>query len=159
SLCDQFLEFARPLVVATQPLDPAAIIRRVIALHQAEFEAKGVNIQEEFSKDVPTIEADPLQLEQVCRNLMINALQACESGATVTLALDGSGLKVTDSGSGIEPTMMDKLFTPFFTTKAAGTGLGLSNIRKIADAHGWSISVESAPGKGARFSVIWEHAA
>ncbi|MEQ1822610.1 MAG: ATP-binding protein [Fimbriimonadaceae bacterium] len=159
SLCDQFLEFARPLIVAPRDIDPAASVRQIVDLHRAEFASKGVELCEDFDDHLPTIQADPLRFEQVCRNLVINALQACSAGDTVTLTLTESGLKVSDSGIGIEPSMMERLFTPFFTTKPAGTGLGLSNIRKIVDAHGWTIMVNSEPGSGTEFSVVWENAA
>ncbi len=159
SLCDQFLEFARPLVVTKQIIDPAKVVQRIAKMHRPEFESKGVCLCEDFQDNLPTIEADPLRLEQVCRNLVINALQACDSGDNVRLSLDAGGLRVTDSGSGIEPEMMEKLFTPFFTTKPAGTGLGLSNIRKIADAHGWKVSVTSELGEGTELQVSWEQAA
>jgi len=106
------------------------------------------------------IEGDQDQLRQVFTNLIINGLQAMEGGGTLTLGLsrdeDGRQVRVTvsDSGSGILAEHLEKLFTPFFSTKARGTGLGLAVSYGIVKDHGGDIRVESVAGQGSAFIVL-----
>jgi signal transduction histidine kinase len=98
--------------------------------------------------------ADPLRIEQVVRNLLLNALQASGSGDLVSVHVSAGGaLKVSDSGSGMDKETQERLFTPFFTTKPSGTGLGLSIARKIVDAHKAKLTVESTPEVGSTFEL------
>jgi signal transduction histidine kinase len=157
SLCDQFLEFARPLQLNPREMEPAEIAKRVCDAHRSEFEAASVELETEFQPG--KTQGDPLRYEQVLRNLLLNALQACTAGATVFVDVSPESMTIRDTGVGMDPAELDQLFTPFFTTKPSGTGLGLSTVRKIADAHGWRISVESTPGQGTRFELDLEKAA
>ena len=153
SLCDQFLEFSRPLALNLKEFDPMSVARHVCDSHRSEFERRSVQLQFEAGNPAPMIKGDPLRLEQVLRNFVLNALQACRPGGVVTLVVDGPRITVRDTGVGIEPHHMEKLFTPFFTTKPSGTGLGLPTVRKIADAHGWDVRVSSTPGVGTTFEL------
>jgi signal transduction histidine kinase len=135
-----------------------ALARSVIERHQAEFYAAGIRLRLETKPDLPTIECDPLRVEQVFRNLILNAMQACKSGDRVNVEVEATGFAVKDTGEGIRPDLMINLFAPFFTTKASGTGLGLSTVRKIVDAHGWDIRVESSPAEGTAFRVFYRRA-
>jgi signal transduction histidine kinase len=152
-LCDQFLEFARPLALNIREFDPSEVVRYITEQHRQDFDRAGVRLDFRRTAPSPTIKGDPLRLEQVVRNLVLNALQASNAGGHVSVEVDGPRIQIRDSGSGIEPHMMDKLFTPFFTTKPNGTGLGLSTVRKIVDAHGWEVKVHSAPGTGTTFEL------
>ena len=96
---------------------------------------------------------DPKRVEQIVHNLLQNALQACDKGGRVELVITDGQLVVSDNGSGMDDETRSRLFAPFFTTKAQGTGLGLCNVRRIVDAHGGSVEVWSEPGKGTRFEV------
>lgn len=153
ALCDQFLEFARPIALNIREFDPAEVVRSVGEHHRPDFLRAKVHFDLSFGAPSPTIKGDPLRLEQVVRNLLLNAIQACQTGGTVTVRVDGPRITIRDTGAGIEPHVMDKLFTPFFTTKANGTGLGLSTVRKIVDAHNWDVSVQSSPGQGTTFEL------
>lgn len=152
SLCDQFLEFARPVALNIRDFDPADSVRRVCDQHRPEFERAEVQLDVR-TRPGSSVKGDPNRFEQVVRNLVINAMQACGRGGRVTVSMDSEGLRVSDTGPGIDPSTLDKLFTPFFTTKPQGTGLGLSTVKKIVDAHGWDVHVESAPGRGTTFSL------
>ncbi len=153
SLCEQFLEFARPLSLRLAPMNLTKTVRAITEWHSQDFQHKQVRLQLEIEPDAPTILADALRLEQVARNLLLNALQACRPGGAVKVSVGERFLVVEDDGCGISAEDQQKLFTPFFTTKPSGTGLGLSNLRKIVDAHGGQVSVTSEPGKGSRFAV------
>lgn len=156
ALCDQFLEFAKPLQLDRRRVDLGEMMRSLAQRHWQDFARADVELNLEIADDSPKIEADPLRLEQVCRNLLLNALQACRTGEQVTVHVIGHRLEIRDTGVGMEPGMKEKLFTPFFTTKPSGTGLGLPNVRKIIDAHGWSVNVESEPGTGTAFTVHFQ---
>jgi signal transduction histidine kinase len=153
SLCDEFLEFAKPLKIRPVPTDVASVLGALVDRLRYEADAMGVSLTFETSSDAQ-VDADPLRLEQVCRNLLRNAVQASEPGGEVRLNWDGTRVVVEDTGVGMAQPMLDKLFTPFFTTKPSGTGLGLSMVRKIADAHGWLVKVSSEVGQGTRFEII-----
>ena len=129
------------------------IIDQVVKLMRPAFEEKGVGLEVVIGQDLPKIEGDPLRLEQVLQNLMLNALQATEPGGSVTIGMDHTHFWVQDAGCGMTEELKSRLFTPFFTTKAQGTGLGLSTVKKIADAHRAELSVKSEPGLGTTIDI------
>ncbi|MFY9232977.1 MAG: ATP-binding protein [Fimbriimonadaceae bacterium] len=156
ALCDEFLAFARPIELDLKPLRLNALVTSVANSHAAEFEREGVVIRVESDPGDPIIIGDSDRLEQVCRNLLINALQATSSGGSVRVVVDGASFSVEDDGQGIGPEASERLFTPFFTTKPKGTGLGLSNVKRIVDAHRGHIEVTSEPRSGSKFEVSLE---
>jgi signal transduction histidine kinase len=115
-----------------------------------------------LTPDLPSIQADPLQLRQVFLNLMSNAAEAMPGGGTLTLTTHkgpSSGLvtvEVQDTGVGISEENMKKVFTPFFTTKpiGKGTGLGLAIIYGIVKMHRGQISLQSQLGQGTKFTIV-----
>jgi two-component system NtrC family sensor kinase len=154
------LNFARQQEVLAQETDVHALLEQVVegVSHQPVFER--VEIVRQFSLDLPTIQADPAQLQQVFVNLLNNAAEAMEEGGTITLAtrpVNGQWveIKVSDTGWGIPEENLGKLFTPFFTTKALGkgTGLGLSIVYGIIKMHRGQIAVQSQVGQGTTFTV------
>lgn len=161
ALCDQFLEFSRPLALNVKEFDPAEVARHICEINRPEFDKRHVRLEIEFVAAPPKVKGDPLRLEQVLRNLVLNALQACKPGGEVVVKIDGPRMSIRDTGVGIEPHHLEKLFTPFFTTKPSGTGLGLPTVRKIIDAHGWDVRVDSTPGVGTTFELDfgWDQAA
>ncbi len=152
-LCDEFLDFARPLNLHIEPIDCENLVRRVCAEYATVTTRKRVVLSLKKQSKNPKIKGDAFRTEQVCRNLILNAIQAAPEGGTVVVGISKYKLFVEDDGPGLEPESLQKLFTPFYTTKANGTGLGLSNVRKIVDAHGWKIGVDSRPGGGTRFEI------
>jgi signal transduction histidine kinase len=153
-ICEEFLEFSRPLALRRRDIDVAELAMKLAQRNRDAFDAKGVHLRLEIVGEKPTIYADVLRIEQVMRNLVLNALQACSEGGEVRLILRAGGFSVEDTGTGMPEADLQKLFTPFFTTKPKGTGLGLCNVRKIIDAHSGKLMVWSKVGIGSRFDVL-----
>jgi signal transduction histidine kinase len=107
--------------------------------------------------DLPLIRADRNHLKQVLLNLVLNGMQAMPEGGTLTIEASADDLNlfldVTDTGTGIQPADLAKIFDPYFTTKTTGSGLGLAIARRIVEAHGGNILVKSERGHGSRFRV------
>ena len=122
---------------------------------------KTVHVTLEIPEDLPLLYIDPRQVEQVLGNLVINACQAMSAGGELTITAHQEqemiAIAVKDTGVGIPPENMKKLFEPLFTTKAKGIGLGLAVSQKLAEANGGRIEVESEAGKGSTFTLIAGH--
>ncbi|PIU14932.1 MAG: hypothetical protein COT21_00185 [Hadesarchaea archaeon CG08_land_8_20_14_0_20_51_8] len=118
---------------------------------------KKVNVIDSTESE-PTIRADSLLIRRALHNIFINAFEAMPDGGTLKIESKKNGenvsIRICDSGVGIPKNVIEKLFTPFFTTKAKGVGLGLAICKRIVDAHGGSISVESKKGKGTCVTII-----
>jgi signal transduction histidine kinase len=142
-LCNEFLAFAKPLQIRLEPIDLANLGSRVVTSHLSDAAKEGVKLTIEAAPNLPTIQADQGRIEQVLHNLVLNAIQACENGGEVRLVITTDGFRVEDTGKGIDEDAMKRLFTPFFTTRARGTGLGLCNVKRIIDAQGGRIEVHS----------------
>ena len=161
-LITDFLAYTGPSQRNTMRLDVAALLRDVAeAVRAGEAREKGVAVE---LAPLPTlmVEGDGEQLKQVAWNLVRNAVQAAPAGGKVMI--DGfeqirHGSRyvvamVVDTGAGIAPGILEKIFNPFFTTKEGGTGLGLSISQRIVHQHKGFIEVRQAPGKGCAFSVF-----
>lgn len=156
SLITRFLQFARPLELRLETADLGQALDRAIGM--VEREAPGVSIYKNYEPDLRPFPFDSELLERVFYNLALNAAQATAPGGAVTVKTRAAGrmaeIAVIDRGAGIDPNQLNSIFNPFFTTKPAGVGLGLSIVSKIVDQHGGKISVESEPGKGSVFHVF-----
>jgi len=155
-IVQQFLEYARPKRLAPEPVDLGALVEEVGARARPLAGARGVRI------DVAPAGAgqalvDPVQLRQALDNLVRNAVEATPDGGRVSLTArrDGEGhaIEVRDSGHGIEPDQLPKIFDLYFTTKPDGTGVGLAVTQQIVAAHGGTIEVDSRPGAGTAMTV------
>jgi len=153
ALCEDFLEFARPIELNFEPTDLGVVAQRVEKLERPTFEAENKVLSIVVSDALPTKPLDVARLQQVMLNLVRNAREASRPGQAVVVTLRADGFSVQDSGVGMDEAQIGQLFSPFFTTKPHGTGLGLSTARKIIDAHGGEIEVVSHPGQGATFDV------
>ena len=158
-LIRNLLDFARQSPPCLREFDPNDVINRSLEL--AEHSAKLQNIQviKEFTPLLPRLMADFDQLTQVCTNLILNAIQSMPEGGKLILGTSAHGdqieMKVQDTGYGIPPENMPKLFTPFFTTKkeVKGVGLGLAVSYGIIQRHRGSIEVQSKLGEGTIFII------
>lgn len=162
----QFLDYARPLQVQREPTPARALVAHVAGVMRASGLPEGVQLVEEVDEGLPDLSVDPPKLTQVLLNLAQNGLQAMRHGGTLTLRARRGELRdpkarrapaiellVEDTGTGIAPDDLDKLFVPFFTTRHDGTGLGLAISRRLVHAHGGELDVRSVWGKGSVFTV------
>jgi len=157
-IVDQFLRFAKPAPPLLQEADVFSLFEETLHLLKPQIEKQRVSVQKEFQPLPPTV-LDREQMKQVILNLLINALQAMPGGGR--LRLSGQVLEdhrwiqlsIQDTGVGIPPEDMNKLFDPFFSTKEGGVGLGLSIAHRIIDQHRGKIQTESTPGKGTLFTL------
>lgn len=139
--------------------DLNALVEGVLRLLHRQVDEAGLVLQLDLAQALPPVRLDRVQFEQVLTNLVLNAVAATPSGGQLRIStgtLDGMVvLRVADTGQGIAPEHLRKIFQPFFTTKATGegTGLGLSVVHGIIKGHGGDIRVESTPGQGATFII------
>ena len=156
-LCQQFLDFARPVEVVLESVDLNDLVDRALRLDRPLIERASVRVNFKAGRRKPTIQGDPVRLMQALRNLFRNAVEAMPDGGTLTVETAKSAkrvrISVRDTGTGMTEEQVARLFMPFFTTKAHGTGLGLCNVRKVVEAHNGTILVRSKPGKGAEFQI------
>jgi len=152
-----FLEYANPRGRGRRPVDIADELRR--AIRAAEVAGMGLAGGVRVDPDTPAVIADAEQLHRIFCNLIWNAREAAgpDGHLQVEVAPDGSGrvsIRFEDDGGGIPPSEMTRLFKPFHTTKAHGTGLGLALVHRLVEAHDGEIHVEGRPGRGAVFTII-----
>jgi len=137
--------------------DLLALIKEVAELMDGAFKAAGVDFRLEAPAHVPSFPFDPGQIRQVLLNLMKNAVEAMPQGGRLTVSVDLQDrdviLTVTDTGCGIPPEHLPSLFTPFFSTKEKGTGLGLTICRGLVEQHGGGITLESQVGRGTTCTI------
>lgn len=151
---NQFLAFARSSDPQVKPVDPAEVVGELAMLLEPDLNLKHLGIGRMAGGS--TILADREMLRQALFNLLQNAIQASPERGTVETTLvhqrDGRfRLEVADRGVGVPRELVDKLFTPYFTTRPDGTGLGLAIVRRIAAAHGWKVGYAPRSGGGAIF--------
>ncbi len=155
------LEFARPTKPTIEPVNMRELVAKALALVKHQIQLQNVEVIEEYDENLPPIEVDFKQFQQVLLNLIINSAQAMPEGGKLYIRarLVDSGehvdLIVEDTGCGIRKEDLPRIFDPFFTTKLdkKGTGLGLSMVYSIVQRHGGSIEVESEVGMGTKFTI------
>lgn len=163
-LINGLLDFARPQVprLLPQPIEPV-VDGALEAVARSQPQATQVQVVREMDPVLPDAPLDAQLLHLALSNLITNALQAMPQGGTLRIGLGQAParggmpqarISITDSGPGIPPEVMARLFEPFYTTKASGTGLGLAIVRRIVEAHHGSVDVRSTPGQGTTFIVL-----
>lgn len=154
---EDFLNFARPAESERNDFKPLQVLQDVLVLAQQPAIKKQIDIHWD-DQPLPAAIGDAGQFKQVFLNLVLNAIQAMELGGRLwietSVRQDGQiVLTFKDTGPGIPPEDMDRVFNPFFTTKTEGTGLGLAITHRIVHNHGGTISVNNAPEGGAVFTI------
>lgn len=153
----QFLRAIRPSMLETRPENINDVVDESVAFLKKEIRDRDILVERELSPSLPLIEIDRGQIKQAFYNIIRNSFQAMKSGGFLRIAtgVEDSHVVVsfTDSGGGIAPENMNKLFHPYFTTKEKGSGLGLLIVRRIVREHGGEIAIESDPGKGVTVGI------
>ncbi|KFK92183.1 MULTISPECIES: two-component system sensor histidine kinase ZraS [unclassified Serratia (in: enterobacteria)] len=154
----ELLALVRPVDLHIQQVDINEVLEHSLHLIRQDAESKNITIRYCRNQALPLAELDPDRLTQALLNLYLNAIQAIGSDGLLEVSVvlvGGEGLRisVTDSGKGIKPDDLAKIFNPYFTTKAAGTGLGLTIVQKVIEEHQGSISVSNHAPSGCRFEM------
>lgn len=156
-IIQRFLKFARPSKLHVSKVELHALLNEVVELIQPEVTSKGGEIVEQFG-NLSVVVVDPDQMKQVFLNLLQNSAHAIRKGGRIEVRTRAEEshllIEIHDTGPGIAPEHLDKIFDLYFTTKDGGTGMGLSIAHQIVAAHGGSIKVESRPGDGTVFTIM-----
>lgn len=155
----ELLELVRPAHLTYQSVDLNEVIRHSLRLVSQDAASRAIMLNFSPQPELCRIQADPDRLKQVLLNLYLNAIHAIEHDGVITVAASECGngrvkVSVADSGKGMTAEQLQAIFTPYFTTRADGTGLGLAVVQNIIEQHGGMIQVESIPGKGAAFIIF-----
>ncbi len=161
---NDLLVYARPKPSHFGDTDLREIAAQTLQLARQQIGSKKVDFSIEIPFSLPHFRADSEQLHQVLLNLVLNGIQAIDQEGRITMAAKSLGpetgnrvrhleISVSDTGPGIPPEHLERIFRPFYTTKRAGTGLGLSLCRRIVSQHGGTLTAQSEIGRGSEFTV------
>jgi signal transduction histidine kinase len=157
-----FLRFARPDELKLQPVQLAAVISDVVTTVTPEAEGRKITVKHECPRDLPDVNGDPAMIRQALLNLALNGCQAMTEGGTLRIGCHAAGrrvqIDVEDTGVGIAPENLQKIFDLYFTTKEKGSGIGLSMVYRIVQLHDGDVEVQSTPGRGTRFRLVFPQA-
>ena len=154
-----FLKFTRPEDLQLQPVSIPLLFQELLPLIEPEAQARGVKIVLDAPMTLPDVQGDAAMLRQAVLNLAMNACQAMTTGGTLRLVASPASQKkvevrVEDTGIGIPPEQLGKIFDLYYTTKDRGTGLGLSMVYRIIQMHDGELEVQSTPGHGTSFKIL-----
>jgi signal transduction histidine kinase len=157
-LSNDFLRFARIHNLDLVPAGLGAVVEEMVDFYTPTARQANIDIKCFLPADLPPVAVDREVFKQALLNLMLNAGQSMPEGGELTIqaARDVGGgvtLSLIDTGKGMSPETVAKIWRPFFSTRPGGTGLGLPTTRRIVEAHGGSIDVQSEPGKGTMFTI------
>lgn len=164
-LMRQLLDFARPKVLSLQSANVNGILTGVLNFVRLQFRKEDIDIVSDLEEKLPNVYGDPALLYQVFLNVIMNAFQAMSRKGVLTVRTqtvhsadnEKIEIEVSDTGEGIRPENMERIFAPFFTTKepGKGTGLGLAVTRRIVQEHSGQIDIESTPGNGTTVRILF----
>ncbi len=154
---NDFLRFARVQTLDLSPAELSQVVEEIVDFFAPTARQAHIKINAYVPSDLPVVRLDRDMFKQALLNIMLNAEQAMPQGGELTVQASAQGdeviLNLIDTGKGISPEHLAKIFRPFFSTKPGGTGLGLPTTRKIVAAHGGAIRVQSDVGRGTQFSI------
>lgn len=155
---EDYLQFARLPKPDRRPVALNEMLEQKLNFVSVELDRAGAKLRTHFDPALKTINVDAGQLWQATLNLIRNSLEAMPEGGELTVGTwresGHARLRVTDTGKGMTENQLKQVFTPFFTTKPRGTGLGLALVQQIATEHGGHVECDSAPGKGSTFTIV-----
>lgn len=155
---EEFLRLARPQTTEMRRCSLKDELETIVTLTANDARQRGIRLEFQPSADELIVKGDGEKLRQAFLNIVLNALQATPGGGRVIISAECRGdachIRFSDTGPGIPAEVRERIFEPFFTTKADGTGLGLAVTKKIVEAHGGMLTVESAEGKGTTVEVL-----
>ena len=150
----QLIEFARPLELKKEKVQFAELVQHTIKLIAADAQKNKISVEIDAVANLPELEVDPDKIKQVLLNVFLNSLAALKESGKMIIELspgtDNLTVIISDNGTGIEKMDLPKIYDPYFTSKPAGTGLGLAVVQKIMEAHGGKIDVKSTIGEGTK---------
>ncbi len=157
NILEDFLGFAKVQELRKKPTDLNEVVDDLRDFREAQAGTQGIVVRTQYGKDLSPVLIDADLFKQALLNLMLNAEHAMPDGGELMLKTRREGawnvLDVIDTGQGMSEEVRARIFDAFYSTRAGGSGLGLPTTRKIVEAHGGSIHVQSVPGKGSQFTV------
>ena len=155
----ELLQFARPNAIALTSTDINDVITRALRLADSDINSRGITVRFKPDTEFPPVNINAERMTQALLNLFLNAVQAMEQGGILGVRMEKKddsmfAIVVTDTGKGMDKKTLAAIFTPYFTTKGAGTGLGLPIVHQIVEGHAGKISVASTPGVGSVFTML-----
>jgi PAS domain S-box-containing protein len=161
AIIEDILLITRPPHLELAPCDVGEVVAGSLNGWNEQAKTRGVELRQYLSPGLPPVKADGLRLSHALSRLLSNALEAMPDGGDLEILVTGPGadeagyvdVEIRDTGVGIRPEDMDKVFDPFYSTKTRGTGLGLTIAKRIIDEHGGEIDLESEEGRGTRVVV------
>ncbi|HLA85811.1 MAG TPA: ATP-binding protein [Thermoguttaceae bacterium] len=156
-LLDNFLNYTKSRELRREPASLNDQIERVLDFFRPQAKEAGIELATYLSPDLPTVLLDREAFHGALLNLVLNAQQAVAAGGQIVVRTyatsDGVAMDLIDTGCGMDEDTRGRIFDAFFSTKSGGSGLGLPTTRKIVEAHGGEISVQSEPGHGTQFTI------
>ncbi|HVA49281.1 MAG TPA: ATP-binding protein [Pirellulales bacterium] len=154
---DDFLNFAKVRELKLEPTDLNELVRQILEFYQPKAVESNIELSPHFRSDLPSVLVDRESLRGALFNLLLNAQQAMPDGGQLWVLTEetarGVALHLIDTGCGMDEKTKARIFEAFYSTKPGGSGLGLPTARKIIEAHGGHIFVQSTLGKGTRFTI------
>jgi len=156
-ITDDYLRFAKLPAPRLKEHTVDKVLADLVNMMKSEMIERGITVRLDLARDLPKVKLDQRQMRRALLNILKNSLEAMPDGGEISVSTgmnsDRVVITISDTGVGIEEDNLEKIFTPFFSTKEMGTGLGLPLAQQIVAEHGGEISCSSAPGKGATFRV------
>ena len=161
SIISQFLRAIRPTRPQLRPENVNSIVEEAVRFFAPEIKDRDIVVEQELRSDLPLLELDRDQMKQAFYNVIKNSFEAMKRRGILRIRTDVDEshvtVRFTDTGGGISPDNLSRVFEPYFTTKTSGTGLGLLIVRRIVREHGGELSIESSEGKGLTLTIRLPH--
>ena len=157
TIVNQFLRAIRPVPLQTMPENLNTLVQESVSFLAPEIKDRDILVEQQLRSDLTLVEVDRNQIKQAIYNIIKNSMQAMTSGGMLRIRTDMddnfASLSFTDTGGGIPSENMSRIFDPYFTTKAAGSGLGLLIVRRIVREHGGEIDIVNDEGRGITLTI------